>query len=810
MSNPIFASQLKGIFENQVFNAMNGVVSNIPNETLRKIASRVAETTATQTIRLVSQNANKNITDIPKALVGQFNPVNLVTGNLGSAGVSNNLNNLLGTQVTQQINNLIINELSRELRTILPPGVGGIVNTSAIVGRIAEILAPTVSTGITSSLKNFTDSIFGVGGKTPATVNGLTTILSSITSPFLGILESNKVFSTSIALKGLTQSRNFNVNSTDNKNKLAVTKQGFTDPTANYPTKEYAKGPETNKLARGEIQGTIIQKKNDERMIGAPLPNGSTWEQPISPYKGEYPYNKVTETEAGHIIEVDDTPGAERIHVFHKSGTFVEIDNTGSLVQRIKGSSYTIVDRNGKIFIQGTADVSVKGAINVYVAQDATVEVKGNASIAVYQDINARAGGNVNISAQDSLNLISANVYIEALENFNIKSNALLSMHVSKDLHVRSNANAYVQATTYYQNTTNSYNQTIENSYEKHGKSRFIQSAENIHVKSTGTYNTQSGGVMNFKSGSTYNMQSAAAMNLKAGGNINEDGALIYLNSGTAGTAGDTTDSKDSKPARIADRSLAGMLNTKVLAGSADDVLAPNETEVKDPVAANLGDSYSVLLDEEIQTSKEYNAHKDKIVLSGITTNSDFSRAPVVARSESVSSQQTNTVSASNDLKSYNVLPGNFNLSPNFTVEMLSDKTSYTKSIIKTTNNIKYGTVIFNLSSLALNILEPILLVYPDLQIVSAYRTPNLAPASSLHTQGKAVDIQFQGLSYEEYFDRSIQLARVLNYDQFILHYCSYAKSPWIHISYQGSNNRRQISTFWNNKKHSSGLKELR
>ena len=37
--------------------------------------------------------------------------------------------------------------------------------------------------------------------------------------------------------------------------------------------------------------------------------------EPDSPYSAKYPYNKVMQTEAGHVIEIDDTPNAERIHV---------------------------------------------------------------------------------------------------------------------------------------------------------------------------------------------------------------------------------------------------------------------------------------------------------------------------------------------------------------------------------------------------------------------------------------------------------------------------------------------------------------
>lgn len=49
--------------------------------------------------------------------------------------------------------------------------------------------------------------------------------------------------------------------------------------------------------------------------------------QPASDYATEYPYNTVTTTKSGHAIELDDTPGHERIHWWHRSGSYEEISN---------------------------------------------------------------------------------------------------------------------------------------------------------------------------------------------------------------------------------------------------------------------------------------------------------------------------------------------------------------------------------------------------------------------------------------------------------------------------------------------------
>lgn len=44
-------------------------------------------------------------------------------------------------------------------------------------------------------------------------------------------------------------------------------------------------------------------------------------------YATEYPYNTTYTTKSGHAIELDDTPGHERIHIWHKSGCYEEISN---------------------------------------------------------------------------------------------------------------------------------------------------------------------------------------------------------------------------------------------------------------------------------------------------------------------------------------------------------------------------------------------------------------------------------------------------------------------------------------------------
>ena len=79
-----------------------------------------------------------------------------------------------------------------------------------------------------------------------------------------------------------------------------------------------------------------------------------------------YPYNKVLQSESGHVFEVDDTLGKERINLHHRSGTFHEIHADGSEVTRIVNNNYTAILKDDKVFIAGNTDLQVGyGNVNI-------------------------------------------------------------------------------------------------------------------------------------------------------------------------------------------------------------------------------------------------------------------------------------------------------------------------------------------------------------------------------------------------------------------------------------------------------------
>lgn len=101
-----------------------------------------------------------------------------------------------------------------------------------------------------------------------------------------------------------------------------------------------------------------------------------TGNEPSSAYKSKYPYNKVFQSEAGHVVEIDDTPGEERIHVYHKTGTYTEVNKEGRRVAKTVGDDYDVVVKDKNIYVEGNMTITVKGNLDINV--DGNVRINGS------------------------------------------------------------------------------------------------------------------------------------------------------------------------------------------------------------------------------------------------------------------------------------------------------------------------------------------------------------------------------------------------------------------------------------------------
>ena len=288
---------------------------------------------------------------------------------------------------------------------------------------------------------------------------------------------------------------------------------------------------DTNRLARGETSETHgalkVRRTLKESTIpisvkpflskvqdGAAAETRSTWDEPnpkgiesdASPYKSAtYPYNHVYESESGHIFEIDDTPGGERLNREHKSGTFEEIHPKGDKVVKVIGDNYEIIAGTSNVFIgaaKGSGDVlnlTVNGNVRELIKGDYIQEIEGDFTQNIGKNHRVKvgyvAGGNLEeeILGNHSFNIDDAvKGRIGADNDVLIEGDEIRVVNGSSSLSIES----------FYLVATND--------------SLLISANDKINV---GT----SSGIMSFKSGSKLDMRSASTMKIKSEADIDMD-----------------------------------------------------------------------------------------------------------------------------------------------------------------------------------------------------------------------------------------------------------------------------------------------
>ena len=238
--------------------------------------------------------------------------------------------------------------------------------------------------------------------------------------------------------------------------------KGFYDPdrrepkdifNKDYRISVYPKDTEvdTNRLAVNDTtkEHSSLTTRKEQRITGVPtaefdehtaadgstiaLSAGSTFNQPEIPYKAEYPFNKVFESEAGHVKEYDDTTGAERIHERHTTGTGYEVDASGNKVDIIKGSHFELVSTDKQVFIDGHHDITIDGRLKVFVNKEQgsnnyDIEVGSGANVNIQVNkgdvnvvtvdgkINLNSGTDMNIKCGGNFELTCEGTYKETIE----------------------------------------------------------------------------------------------------------------------------------------------------------------------------------------------------------------------------------------------------------------------------------------------------------------------------------------------------------------------------------------------------------
>lgn len=216
--------------------------------------------------------------------------------------------------------------------------------------------------------------------------------------------------------------------SKSNKNSKALPKESTTgqtnQTTAAQTTSKGGKGKKVSaKSTSGAGKQSSASKQGGSSSSGSGKSSNKQWLQPKTehghkkgkkipekdPCGGEekkskefkprsiYPFNKVTQTESGHVMEIDDTPGSERISLFHRSGSNVEYFPNGDVLRQDVRDSYCHVFRDNYVHLGGYSSITVDKGLKILVNDD---EEENTPEENVTFDIHIAGNANVNIYVQ--------------------------------------------------------------------------------------------------------------------------------------------------------------------------------------------------------------------------------------------------------------------------------------------------------------------------------------------------------------------------------------------------------------------------
>ena len=229
-----------------------------------------------------------------------------------------------------------------------------------------------------------------------------------------------------------------------------------------------------------------------------------------NPYiSAAYPYNHVFESEAGHIKEIDDSPGAERLFTQHSAGTFEEIHPDGSKVVKVVHDNYEIITGDSNIVIKkrrNKKNEEVAGNLTITVEGDCRQLIKGNYHLEVEGNYTQKIHKNHRVKVGAGTGGGNLEEEINGNHSFQIMNSVKGRVKEDMDIVIDKNETRIVNGTSTL-NIVDDYAITSLKS---------IDLIASDHLSATTV-----SGIMSYKSGGKLNMKSANVMTIDSQNNYN-------------------------------------------------------------------------------------------------------------------------------------------------------------------------------------------------------------------------------------------------------------------------------------------------
>lgn len=630
----------------------------------------------------------------------------------------------------------------------------------------------------------------------------------------------------------------------DDNPKGSHVKDGFQDASGSLPSIEYIGKSGLNFRAQGDVTDQITNRtyRSAKAETSEIQQDKKSLIEPDIPNQSIYPYNRVIKTSAGHIIELDNTPGHERIMIKHRTGSKIEM--------RANGSVKIISTKDRYTAIAGDDELVVRGNVSLVLESDAAVRVQGDMTIQVDGDLNTLVHGDYNIEVDGDYNE---------------------RVHGDK-------------VTT----ITGTYLRDIRGSVTERNLSNYL-------CWTTGTYTSNVGGALEFTTEETIKLVSNGELSMECeGGFIDlktdesyvKSGISYFINSHLENslfaeelhsteayfTDLDVVNTIEGTASKSQYATTAGAAPTGSASPTTPSPTSPTNQEdaPENSLAAvevvdNSG-AFISEIDRSVYYDNKYNKRKlntyevwarlnnpnlrydsiwlqDQVDYGAILDNATSSDAPNPKRTFTLNNNRIGTGSSSLGNRHTNerafrldvpkkplvdVIPEQFKietasrstkLSPNFTMaSMLGGDNDIAQLIDQ--GGLSKEDIAKNCQLISFNILEEFRNKYFDKWTISqgVYNLLDQEKLSSssinlMFLQGLAVGIQFDEEDKSIYYDAAVWAANNLVFDKIILSYINYdpldINEPTLIVSLKNGNNAKSLETHYNNEMISNTLQDL-
>lgn len=520
---------------------------------------------------------------------------------------------------------------------------------------------------------------------------------------------------------------------------------------------------DVNRLARKEkFEHWMFEAREGTRVtkVKTALLKGSDWEEPPYLNAAVYPFNKTFESLSGHVEEFDDTEDFQRIHEYHRSGTYKEIHPNGDKTVRIVGDSYEIVAGAKSIQISGDCNLTVSGNLNQHVSGNWNIQVDGDKNEYVLGKTKFKTK-NLEIESQKDINTYSFKQNHFALWRYEIGSFNHFKASALFNVDIDSKFNMHLMALNEQNLISRTHSNTVHGTHSSIAQNRREMTREKHVVESGGLYS------------------------LKALGQIVSDATFQHHQMNA------------SEPANVIPKSkFVFVLDDVDIDFNIALPVVYDVTQIPPPVY-----EYDRVIEFDEPaiigfTPEEYPRSDQEDITLDLIAQSDIN--------DVFKETVDNFVPIDTEK---NVISDALKLTPNFNV---GDLTNGTLLRPDTHNLIDQGgltkeDIANNLKGLAEEVLEPILEKFGEFDILSGFRIGNFL---SDHTIGTGVDIDSSNWTNKQKIEIAEWAATNLPIENVIL---EQGKKTWLHFAYDRNNTEHFGKTYTMiNEKFEDGLKLYR